>query len=349
MLEKHTLSKVQTVEHLTSIWAARYSLDTSVLELSTDSEMYDRLNATVSQQGRTNTARKLDKRLIENQCSLAAVRARELYSHYDASAFRETASFAKFISRIYLRLIEIYQAPSAVGNPLQGKPQSPLKHISLETWGIPKIEQIALELGPLLVELRENHQFSKSWQSVGFITTQIMLSNELILNQLTPTEQIFINCYFIFFEEHIALPWQRMCIAAANHDSLSRTLKIIEQILPMMTEISTTVCERWSNLFPTYGSRRGAINDPSIRHSIIRDFDMFQTYLWLCFLEENTAPIEQELLTICVIVFGALNIPWKMTVKGVSLLIDEIMHHLESYQIRLVEPYTNTMIKAFSR
>ena len=100
MLIDYELSQIQTVEHLIKIWTARYVPNVSALALDNNQAIRDRLRLTASKQGRINTANKLHKHLIEDQCSLAAVRARELYSYYDASTYEETVTLAQFTSRI---------------------------------------------------------------------------------------------------------------------------------------------------------------------------------------------------------------------------------------------------------
>ena len=344
MLIDYELSQIQTVDHLIKIWTARYVPNVSTLALDNNRAIRDRLRLTVSKQGRLKTANKLHKHLIEDQCSLAAVRARELYSYYDPSIYEETANLAKFTSRIYLKLMEVYQESTSM--VISSEATSDL---SLETWGIPNIEELALELGLLLLELKERYRSAKSWQSVGFLSTQITLSNELILEQLEPTEQVFINCYLKFLEEQVSLPWQRVCAATAKCTLAAQAFSIVERMLPLTTEISTIVYERWSKSFQSYSSRRGSINHPGVKHSLIRDLDMFQAYLWLCFLEKNTAFIDQELSAICSIVLNALKISWEMIIEGVFLLTDEITQRLEPEQQELVKPYIRAMIRTFSK
>lgn len=74
--------------------------------------------------------------------------------------------------------------------------------------------------------IQEQYLISKDWRSLGFITTQINFSNALLLEQLTPIEQILISPYLTFIEEQVALPWQRICAAAVNHDLTSPAFAI---------------------------------------------------------------------------------------------------------------------------
>ncbi|MEO0394536.1 MAG: hypothetical protein AAF243_00960 [Cyanobacteria bacterium P01_A01_bin.137] len=341
------LPQVETVERLTTIWANRYFPDLSGLLINNEFAVRSKLREVVSKQGRKQTAEKLSKKVIAQQCNLAAVRARALYSDDKASNFKEISNLAKLISRIYLKLIEIYQESAPVVLS-QGTQDSALIEPSLESWGIPKINRLAAALAPLLSELQDQNKSSQSWQSAGFATTQINLSNALLLEQLGPVEQVFIKCYFQFLEEQVALPWQQMCAAAVAYTSRSSAFATVERILPMTHDIAVATYTRWSKTFQNYHSRRGALSSPAIKHSCIRDFEMFQVYLWLSFLAKDLKFVKQELSAICVMVFGALNIPWTMTVDGNILLMREILSRLEPHEKNLVRPYTQHMINAFS-
>ena len=348
MLVSSQISHVSTVESLVNIWTNRYFPDISVVSIDDNPLIRGHLREASLENGRTRTAEKLDKHLIEQQCNLAAVRARGLYSYYETSTFRETAQFAKLISRIYLKLLEVYSELSPIVMASKGNLSEKFGNISLEAWGIPRIDKLSDVLEPLLLELQNDFMITNKWRSLGFITTQINLSNALLLEQLTPAEQVLINSYFKFIEEQVSLPLQRVCLAAAKHSQNSPAFMIVERMLPLATEISAAVHDRWSVTFPNYNSRRGQLNNPDVRHSSIRDFDMFQVYLWLCLLEGNLTFVEQELLSVCIIVFDALNIPWSMTAKGTMVLADEIMKRLQPDERELVAPYTRGMVKAFS-
>ena len=348
MLVSSQISRVSTVESLVNIWTTRYFPDTSIVSINDNSLIRAKLHEASLENGRNRTAEKLPRRLIEKQCNLAAVRARELYSYYDPSTFKETAHLAKLISRIYLKLLEVYSGLSPIVLASRGIRSEAFENISLEAWGIPKINKLADALKPLLVELQNQFSLTQKWRSLGFITTQVTLSNVLLLEHVTPAEKVLLNTYFKFFEEQVSLPLQRVCSAAAKHSQNSPTFKTVERMLPLITEISVATHDRWSKAFPNYNSRRGRLNDPAVKHSSVRDFDMFQVYLWLCFLEGSLTFVEQELVAVCIIVFDALNIPWSMTVEGTTFLMDEMLKRLQPNERELISPYTRGMIKAFS-
>lgn len=348
MLVSSQISQVPSVQRLVNIWAARYHPNLSLLPLGRDAQVRSQFQADSSSEGRTQTAEKILTQILQRQCELAAFRTMSFYAPEGAIDYMEAARLAKSARQIYLKLLDVYQASSPIVISSRGNLSVTPGGASLEAWGIPKIDKLAKELEPLLLDLREQYAVSKNWQSVGFLTTQISQNNALLLEGLSATERVLISPYLEFLEEQVALPWLRVCAAAAKHSPDSPSLALVEKMLPRITQISKAVFEKWSAAFPTYASPRGGFDSPKVKHSSVRDFDMFQVYLWLCVLEGNLAFIEQELAAICVMVFGILNIPWTMTVEGTKLLINEILPYLEPHEQKHAAPYTQGMIGAFS-
>ncbi|MBE9065872.1 hypothetical protein IQ260_04315 [Leptolyngbya cf. ectocarpi LEGE 11479] len=340
-----TLFQGETANRLAKIWTNRYIPDLSQF-LTINNALTDRrmIGEILSKKGRERTVQKLSRKNITEQCNLAAVRARQLYANDTAATFRPTSHLAKLLSRIYFQLLDIYQETTSISMSSDIQSKSPLG-TSLPSWGIPEINTLATALSPLLSELQEWNRSFDNWKTVGFSTAQINLSNSLLLEQLTDLEQVFLRGYFQFLEEQVALPWQRMCSAAADYTPSSSLFLTVERLLPMTTNIAEVVHKRWSRSFPNYASRRGTLTSAAIRHSSVRDFEMFQIYLWLSCLEKNLTHIEQELSAICVIVYGALNIPWTMTVDGTTLLMHELLNRLEPHERGLVSPYAQAMIR----
>ena len=334
-------------KRLISIWGARYLTDLSESSNHRNPPIRAQLREAALTKGRAHTIQKLHGRLIEQQCSLAAVRVKDLYSKYDASVFLETAHIAKFLSRLYLKLLEAYSDFVPIAMALEGESWEEMENVSLDTWGVPNIVKLANALRTLLIELQQQYVLPKNWQSLGFLTTQINFSNSLLLQLLTPAEQALITPYLRFLEEYVSIPWQRLCLAADKYPRNSISIMILESMLPLVTKISKTVHGKWCERFSTYSSRRGDLNNPSIIHSCVRDFDMFQVYLWVCFLEGNLSFVQQELSPLCIIVFHTLGIPWEMTFEGTIFLMHEILNQLESHQKDLVRPYTQEMINVF--
>ncbi|MDB9525550.1 hypothetical protein PN498_06090 [Oscillatoria sp. CS-180] len=348
MLIPAHFNNVPTVERLVKVWSDRYFPDLSLLDIGQDSNVQSQLREAASSQGRIQTAEKLPSELIKKRCQLGAIRTRELYQDQDTQSFRKVVRLSEISSKIYDQLLKTYQEESTIVLSSKGNLWSTSGATSLEAWGFPKISRLASTLEPLLLELQE-HMVANDWRSIGFVTTQINLTNALLLEELTLTEQVLITPYLNFLEEQVALPWQRICVAAERYDLDSPLFVITEQMLSRISEISMVVFEHLGQSFSGYRSRRGDFEDAKIMHSCLRDFDMFQTYLWLSILDDDSTFIEQELAAVCIMVFDILGIPWKMTATATRLLMDEVLTHLDSDQQVLVTYYTKTMVETFSR
>lgn len=350
MLVSSKLSQVPTVERLVKIWADRYLPDLSTLSIGNDPLIRSELRDASLPKGRAQTAAKLPKYLIEESCKLAAVRTRDLYDHLpEACDVREAVHLSQSATRIYLKLMEVYQESPCVAMASKEDLWATFGNSSLSAWGIPKIDKLADTLEPLLLQFQEQHIISKDWRTLGFITTQINFTNLLLLDPLTSVEQVLISPYFNFLEEQVALPWQRICAAAARHDLKSPAYVLVEEMLPMSSSISMAVHEQLCKSFGSHYSRRGRLNNAAIKHSCLRDLNMFQAYLWLCVLQGNLKVVEQELVALCVMVLESIGVPWDMTAKGNELLMSEILSRLDYSQTLLVQPYTDSMIKAFQQ
>ncbi|MEM9806180.1 MAG: hypothetical protein AAF959_12945, partial [Cyanobacteria bacterium P01_D01_bin.56] len=149
-------------------------------------------------------------------------------------------------------------------------------------------------------------------------------------------------------EEYVSMPWNRLYKADMAHERNSPTLKLAERMLPQIASISMKGYTRWSQLFGGYYNRRGQLDNSGVKHSSLRDFSMFQVYLWLCILQGDLAAIEQELVVLCFRVYRGIGIPWEMTIKGAKLLVDEVLSCLDDQEKRFLLPYTDGMVQAFS-
>ena len=336
-----------TVSRLVDVWAARYCPDFSGLESSARSLIVEEIQQSLQTAGRRQVSKKLNSQRVIEACKLAAVRAKDFYVQFDDLNLQEITTLAKLASRVYLKLLEFYQTHPAVLTVSEWE----LEHFPLERLGqlfkAPDLNQLAHSLKPLLDEFRHQSVGSDSNKSLGFMTTQINLTNTLLVQNLDPVEQAIMAPYFSFLEDHVALPWQRLCAVAANHKAGGPMFSIVERMLPMLSDISAAAHQQWSDDFPYYCTRRGRLNQPKVKQSSLRDFNMFQVYLWLSFLQRHSNVIEQELVVLCRVVYSQLGIPWDMTLRGTKLLIDKVLSHLEPYERSLVTPCANNMMNVF--
>lgn len=347
MLSSSHRFQTEPVSRLVDVWAARYRPNFSVLESSARSLIVGEIHQSLQTSGYRQVSQKLDSQRVTEACKLAAVRTKDFYSQFDNLDLQEITTLARLASRVYLKLLEFYQTHPAVLTVSTWE----LEHLPLKRLGqlfkVPDLNQLAHSLEPLLDEFRLQSISSDSNKSLGFMTTQINLTNKLLVKNLDPVERTLTEPYFKFLEDHIALPWQRLCAAAANYRAGEPMFGIVERMLPMISDISMAAHKQWSDDFPYYRGRRGRLDQCEVEHSSLRDFNMFQVYLWLSFLQKHSRVIEQELVVVCRLVYGHIGIPWNMTIRGAELLIDTLLSHLEPYERSLVTPCTTHMMKAF--
>ncbi len=354
--------KTPSVERLVKLWAERYKPDLSSLASEEDDpRSYTDLIEAASPESRPLTAKKLHQRLIAIKCQMAGIQTNCLYAYIpNIVDLSEANKLANFALLIYLKILEIYQQTSPTAREEKALISTAIatsgevsfsswEMLSTEAWGMPGIQEIATALEPILLEFQEQHILSHNWHTLGFITTLLNFSNKLLLlsEKLTPAEQILIQPYLKFVEEQVALPWQRVCIAAAQYDVNSPIFKLVEQLFPVSRDIAKVVYSRLMELLPNHRSRRGELTDPGITHSCLRDLEMFQAYLWLCLLEKSMAPIESELLDLCVMVMTAVHVKWEMTELWNKLLSEEILARLTPDQRTILQPYTDGLQQAF--
>lgn len=350
MLVSAHIAGSPSVKRLVQIWADRYKLNFSLLTMEQNPLIYTELVKASSLAGRAATAAKLDEYLIDFNCQLAAVRARSLYEYVPSVLhLSEARRLTQYVSQVYRKLLEVYQTVSAeAASPIQ-RLGSTEGGPPLSAWGIPNIEELASAIEPVLLELQTQHTTSRDWRTLGFLTTQFNFSNHLLMERLTPAEQILVGPYFKFVEEQAALPWQRVCAAAVQHELTSPAFALVEQLLPEASDIASTVYQRLVKQFSTHQSRRGKLDNPSVTHSCLRDLQMFQAYLWVSVLQEDLHLVEEELVPLCVMVMESVEVKWELIEQWTQELMTEILSRLSFQQQALLLPYCQATQEAFYR
>lgn len=335
-----------SVERLLKLWQQRYTHDLSPL-LQKNILDYSSLIDADSLEGRDTTVEKLKDKILNSNCQAGWMYTEKLYDYIpNVLDINEASRITEFSFRIYRKLLEIYQKESLSNTPsnLESPPNEKLRYV-----GIPDVDTLAYFLEPILMVYQEQHMVSGDWRCLGFMTTQLNFTNQLILNELEPEEKLLISPYLKFLEEHVVMPWYRVCMAAAKHELNSPQLNILEKVLPAAPQIAKSVYRKLMQLLPSNRSRRGTLADPGVIHSSLRDLNMFQAYILLCCLEGNLNSIEKELLPLCIAVVETVGIEWKLTEKWCEILASELESYVNPEEKALLEPYTQGMKALFLR
>lgn len=347
-----------SVERLVQLWAKRYVPNLSALFQQENQLSVSQLVEATSKEGRATTAAKL-QRQMQLQCECAGIKTDMLFSYIpNIVNLSETQRLARFVWQVYGKALELYQQQPSLSTSMTAVPRSLLDATELSDdvlleWAkpaleLPAIAQLATTLEPVLGQLREQHRLTSDRRTLGFMSTQFHFSTELVLQRLTPVEQVLLSPYFKFIEEQVCIPIQRACYAAAAHQPDSPNLAVVEQLLPQSYDIAATVYNRAARLYPSHHSRRGRLEHPRVMASTIRDLEMLQVYLWLCVLEKDMAAIEKELLPLCVMVFPSVEVTWELIERVLEMLIDELMTRVQPIRKPLLQPYTQTMQQLFA-
>lgn len=357
------LSNKTSTEQITQLWATRYVPDLSTLYSQANGFTILELLKAASPDGRAKTVAQL-KRVLQITCESAEIKTATLFAYIpNVVNLTEAERIAEFATKVYHKALCVYGEKSPPTELLARIPSiaslNPVgEAIDLGTHvfeqsvmpalELPAIEQLAAELEPLLVEHRQQLSLAKDTRAMGFMSTQFHFSTSLMLNRLTPPEQVLLSPYFKFVEEQISIPWQRICAAVAPYKLNSPLAITLLQLLPASHEIACAAYNRAVHLYPNYRSRRGALSDPGVKASTIRDLEMFQAYLWLCILEGNMKAIQEELLPLCLMVFPSIDITWELVQQMLSLLVDEFIKRVSDQYEPLLLLYTQAMQNIFS-
>lgn len=348
MLVSAKIAKAPSVERLLRLWMERYTPNLSLLTPARDPWILGELVEATLPEGRATTVTKLHELLDNCNCNFVRKTAMSLHEYVpDILGLHEANHLTELALQVYMDLLKHYQYTAAIETSPMNKLWALTSDASRQVWSIANIQTLTLTIEPSLLELQKQHIALLDWRTLGFMTTLLNFIGNELLQQLTLVEQVLITPYFKFVEEQSALPWQRLCAAASSHNLTAPRFILVEQMMAASPDIAWTVYHRLLHLFPEHCSRRGKLDQPNVMQSCLRDLEMFQAYLWLCVLEETLQPIQQELVTLCVMVMQSVEIKWDLIIQWNQLLLDEILYRITPEQKTLLLPYTEAMQQAF--
>ncbi|MEO1394325.1 MAG: hypothetical protein AAFV90_15570 [Cyanobacteria bacterium J06634_5] len=337
------------VKELIQIWANRYKPKTRIYGRDLAIQMpimSDTLAHVSSPAGRGETAEKLHRTLIKLNCEFADAQSRELHDYGPSTASaNESKRIVQCTVEIYSTLIDFYQRSSTKA-PQNSEAN---RDFLFAGFSVSDVMELTGSIEPLLLEYQNRHQISDDWSKLGFLTTHLNFSNAALLKNLTTVEQFFLEPYFKFVEEQVALPWERICAAASTHQYASPAFQLVRYMLPEAEGIAHRVYLDLLKAFPRTTLQRGRLDHPGVKHSCLRDLNMFQGYLWLCVMEGSLASVEDELVRTCTMVMPRIGVPWEMILKWNEILMAEIMDRTLLSHQSFLEPYMARFIQTFQQ
>ena len=351
-------SSVQAGDRLVRLWAKRYVPNLSMLRLEANPSLVSELADVASPSGRAKTVAKLE-RLLHKNFQLAGLQTNALFTYIPKIVnVAEARQISPCVGQIYQKALSVYSQQSPSLSSLLARPTASTANSSIGTvncsmalykeWTEPMLEELVIALEPVLFHLRERLSSAADPRTFGFMTTQFHLSIKILLEKLSPCEQVLLTPYFKFVEEQVCIPWQRVCKAATQYNPNSPILQIVDQLLPATSEIAHLAYSRAAQVYSDHHSRRGNLREAEVMKSTIRDLEMFQVYLWLCSLEKNMAAVEEDLFPMCVMVFPSIGVTGELVKQMLRFLVNEIMARLEPTQTSVLFPYTQALQEMFS-
>ncbi|MEH1962654.1 MAG: hypothetical protein V7L05_22950 [Nostoc sp.] len=344
------------VESLAQQWAKKY-----IGNLKVDTDMTEKieipnLSEIVSPEGRKRTAQKV----LESLRSVSArawnkteeLLSKEIKQHGIDLNLINPWEIAGDSFNIYQKALNVYiqqttsQPLSLVRNLVDS--ENPLYQQALDVY----TEQVAPSklatvIGADIGKLRKKYT-SHDPRVIGFVSMQFHYTSQMLMQSLEPIEQSLISTYFKVIDDHLYMPLQRAYEAAANHDSNSVALSAVQKLLPISTQIAKRISQRVIEFYPNYNSMSGALSNPIVKTSSIRDVEMFQIYLWVCALETSCEAIQQELFPLCVMLYPRLKVQWEVVRQMLHLLRQEIDISLTSQEAETLMPYFQVLWDMFS-
>ncbi|BAZ11275.1 hypothetical protein NIES4071_31010 [Calothrix sp. NIES-4071] len=307
--------EVSPVVHLAKMWAKKYV------------QRLDRTdNIHKSENLRENTANKLHNSLrqasIDAWSQTEKLIGREIARHEIDSTLVDPWRISQESFVIYNKAIESYaqQLPP---------------------------ENLARTIGGYLGKVRASYTATDA-RVIGFVSMQIHYTGQILLKQIPFSEQQVINSYFKVIDDFLYMPLQRAYEASAEHESSSPTLQVVQQLLPISTDIARSIAGRVILIYPRYHTHSGSLSDPVVKIASIRDVEMFQVYLWVCILEDSISSIQHELFPLCVMLYPALKVQWELVRTMIHLLRQEVGARLGEKQKTFFKPYFDILWEMFS-
>ncbi|NEP63539.1 MAG: hypothetical protein F6K31_42690 [Symploca sp. SIO2G7] len=332
-------------ERLLGIWKARYVAKVQTISTTPINFRTYPLEFAASNTGRQKTLEKLSDKLIKDASHAAAARTKRIYLQHEYLKFNTTVDLSKFTLKTVPVLLQYYQQqPPLIISSTQEEFEAGMSPKT--QFGISEIGSLADHLETCFSEFKAQHSASKDWLIQCFLTSQISITSASLLAVLDPVEQAMFKPYCDLLEEYVSIPWSRLCAAATQYNQASRQYQLVERLLENSSNISLTAYQKLSQQFSSYAINRGGLNDLKIKRSALRDFDMFQVYLWLCLLQGNLDVIENELVIFCDYVFKGMGIPWRMVTMGTRLLLEEILSRLTADEKVAATQFLNGMMHA---
>lgn len=212
-------------------------------------------------------------------------------------------------------------------------------------------ERFAVNIAPALGDIRAKFT-AEDPRVIGFVSMQFHYTGQLLL-QLAATlvkddHQAILSQYFKAIDDHLYMPLQRAYEAAGNYAYGAGELNIVQCLLPQSSAIAQRVVQQVLYAFPDHECYSGPLNSSTVMRSSLRDAEMFQTYIWVCLLEDNVSVVQQELFPLCVMLYPTFNVKWQIVRYMLILLEREFVKLLAPAEFAQCASFFDALKSMFS-
>lgn len=213
--------------------------------------------------------------------------------------------------------------------------------------GMDTAQRVSVTVAGDFGRVRQNYT-SVDPRAIGFVSMQFHYTGQMLLEWLSPQEQVEWMPYLKMMDDHMYMPLRAAYSAAANYNYDSPVLAAVQHLLPISSKIAETVCNQVCRLHFNHRTYSGSLSEAVVRTASIRDAEMFQVYLCLCVLEHDICSVQRELFPLCVMLYPRLNVSWRL-VQDMLQAMGWAMHsHLSADDMAILLPYLRTMTEMFS-
>lgn len=338
-----------SLESLAQQWAKKYLQNLQIDTSTQESTGPQNLSEILSPAGRQKTVKKINDSLrsVSAQAwnKTEALLSTRVQKHHINAKIINPWEIAADSFKIYQKVLDVYIQQATI-QPLSFRGTSQDEQaLGIYTEQLAP-SQLATVIGGEVGALRRKYT-SIDPKLIGYVSMQFHYTSQMLIESLTPVEQVILSAYFKVVDDYLYMPLERAYRAAAAHDYNSPVMSGVQHLLPRSTQIARNICQGIIVLFPNYNSISGTLTDSVVKISSVRDVEMFQVYLWVCALEGSLVSVQEELFPLCVMLYPVLKVHWDLVRQMLHLLRHEIQDSLTQKQANTLMPYFQALSQMF--
>jgi hypothetical protein len=207
--------------------------------------------------------------------------------------------------------------------------------------------QVPFLMGPDIAKIRKKYTQNDP-RIIGVVSMQFHYTSVLLKSQLSPIEKTLLTNCFQVIDDHLYMPLHRAYEAAAKRPEGDPNLDVVRQLIDCSGEISSRIVERVAQMYPSYRSYSGTLDNSMVRQSSYRDTEMFQVYLFVCVLEDSFSIIQNELFPLCIMLYPKLKVHWELIRQMLHFFGQEANAQLGENLFAVLTPHLQALREMFS-